>query len=285
MSIQCTQLTKRFGDKVTAVDNLSLTLEQEKIYGLLGRNGAGKSTLMGVLSDRIRPTAGNMTIEGKPLHNNAGRIYMMSEETLYPENLKVREVFRWTGAFYGGFDHALAERLCEEFGLEQKKKIGALSTGYKTIYKIITALCVDADYIFLDEPVLGMDAGHREVFYKALLETYMARPRTFVVSTHLIEEVTGVIEDVIIIDQGKVLKNTSVEDLLASGYNVTGAVDAVDAYCRGRELVGSDTVGGIKTAAVLGKAEDVPSGLTVSPLDLQKLFIRMTEHKEGTRHE
>jgi ABC-2 type transport system ATP-binding protein len=226
-----------------------------------------------------------MTIEGKSLHNNAGRIYMMSEETLYPENLRVREVFRWTGAFYGVFDHALADKLCEDFGLEQKKKIGSLSTGYKTIYKIITALCVDADYIFLDEPVLGMDAGHREIFYKSLLETYMARPRTFVISTHLIEEVAGIIEDVIIIDRGKLLTTASVEALLASGYNITGTIEAVDAYCRGRECVGSDTVGGIKTAAVIGQAKEVPPELTVSPLDLQKLFIRMTEHKEGIRHE
>lgn len=284
MSIQCEHLTKRFGD-VTAVDDVSVTLEQGKIYGLLGRNGAGKSTLMGMLSDRVRISGGAITIDGKPLYNNAGRVYMMSEETLYPENLKVRDVFRWTGEFYGGFDHAFADRLCEEFKLDRKKKVGTLSTGYKTIYKIITALCVDADYIFLDEPVLGMDAGHREIFYKALLETYMARPRTFVVSTHLIEEVVGVIEDVIIIDGGKLLRTESVENLLRSGYNITGAIAAVDDYCRGKELIGYDTVGGIKTASVLGKAEDIPADLTVSPLDLQKLFIRMTEHKEGTRYE
>lgn len=284
MSIQCKQLTKRFGN-LTAVDHVSVTLEREKIYGLLGRNGAGKSTLMGLLADRIRPTSGEIYIEGKPLYNNASRIYMMSEENLYPENQKVGDVFRWTGAFYGGFDHALADRLCREFGLSTKKKIGSLSTGYKTIYKIITALCVDADYIFLDEPVLGMDAGHREVFYKALLETYMARPRTFVVSTHLIEEVAGIIEDVIIIDQGKLLRTESVENLLRSGYNITGAIAAVDNYCRDKELIGYDTVGGIKTASVLGKADSIPDGLTVSPLDLQKLFIRMTEHKEGTRYE
>lgn len=285
MSIQAKNLSKVFGGKAVAVDDVSMTLEREKIYGLLGRNGAGKSTLMGMLSDRIRPSGGSVTVEGKPLFNNAGRIYMMSEEALYPENMKVHEVFRWSGEFYGGFDTALAQRLCGEFQLDRKKKISALSTGYKTIYKIITALCVDADYIFLDEPVLGMDAGHREVFYKALLETYMERPRTFVVSTHLIEEVVGVIEDVIIIDQGKLLRTESVETLLRSGYNVTGAIDAVDTYCRGRELIGYDTVGGIKTASVLGQAEHVPEGLTVSPLDLQKLFIRMTEHKEGTRHE
>ena len=75
------------------------------------------------------------------------------------------------------------------------------------------------------------------------------------------------------------------ENLLHSGYNITGAIDAVDDYCRDQELIGYDIIGGIKTASILGKAENVPNGLTVTPLDLQKLFIRMTEHKEGTRYE
>ena len=280
MSITVSQLTKQYGP-VTALDGVSLTLEDGKIYGLLGRNGAGKSTLMKLMSDRIGPTAGEILVDGKSVHNNTGRIYMMSEDNLYVDSMKVRDIFRWTGEFYGGFDQALADRLCEEFELNPKKKATSLSTGYKSICKLITALCVDADYIFMDEPVLGLDAGHRELFYRSLLETYADRPRMFLLSTHLIEEVAGVIEDVIIIDKGKILRTDSVENLLRSGYNITGAAAAVDDYCRGKEVLGCDTVGGIKTAAVLGRAEDVPAGLTVSPLDLQKLFIRMTEKREG----
>ena len=280
MSITVSQLSKQYGP-VTALDGVSLSLEDGKIYGLLGRNGAGKSTLMKLMSDRIRPTAGEILVDGKSVHNNTGRIYMMSEDNLYVDSMKVRDIFRWTGEFYGGFDQALADRLCEEFELNPKKKATSLSTGYKSICKLITALCVDADYIFMDEPVLGLDAWHRELFYRSLLETYADRPRMFLLSTHLIEEVAGVIEDVIIIDKGKILRTDSVENLLRSGYNITGAAAAVDDYCRGKEVLGCDTVGGIKTAAVLGRAEDVPAGLTVSPLDLQKLFIRMTEKREG----
>ena len=280
MSITVSQLSKQYGP-VTALDGVSLSLEDGKIYGLLGRNGAGKSTLMKLMSDRIRPTAGEILVDGKSVHNNTGRIYMMSEDNLYVDSMKVRDIFRWTGEFYGGFDQALADRLCEDFELNPKKKATSLSTGYKSICKLITALCVDADYIFMDEPVLGLDAWHRELFYRSLLETYADRPRMFLLSTHLIEEVAGVIEDVIIIDKGKILRTDSVENLLRSGYNITGAAAAVDDYCRGKEVLGCDTVGGIKTAAVLGRAEDVPTGLTVSPLDLQKLFIRMTEKREG----
>ena len=114
MSITVSQLSKQYGP-VTALDGVSLTLEDGKIYGLLGRNGAGKSTLMKLMSDRIRPTAGEILVDGKSVHNNTGRIYMMSEDNLYVDSMKVRDIFRWTGEFYGGFDQALADRLCEEF--------------------------------------------------------------------------------------------------------------------------------------------------------------------------
>jgi ABC-2 type transport system ATP-binding protein len=239
---------------------------------------------MNLMTNRIFPNSGSITVDGEEVFENQnalGKLYMMTEKKLYPDSMRVRDVFRWTGEFYGGFDHDFADLLCNRFQLKQNMKLKSLSTGYASIFKIILALCVKAEYILLDEPVLGLDAGHRELFYKSLLETYMQVPRTFIISTHLIEEVSGIIEHVVIIDRGSILRDCSVEELLQSGYNITGAVGAVDAYCVGRETIGSDIVGGIKTAAILGKPEDVTSGLTISPLDLQKLFVRMTESSEG----
>ena len=282
MSIELLDISKSYG-KFLALDQVSIQFEREKIYGLLGRNGAGKTTMMKMIANRIFPDAGVLLIDGDDIvanPTNVGSIYMMTDKKLYPDPMRVGEVFRWTDAFYGGFDHDLADVLCKRFELNKKSKISSLSTGYLSIFKIIVALCVKAQYILLDEPVLGLDAGHREKFYKSLLETYAETPRTFVISTHLIEEVASIIEDVVIIDQGKILRNCSVEALLQSGYNITGSIADVDAYCSSRETIGSDTIGGIKTAAILGKAEHVPIGLTVSPLDLQKLFVRMTESSE-----
>lgn len=282
MSIELLDISKRYG-KFLALDQVSIQFEREKIYGLLGRNGAGKTTMMNLIANCIFSDAGKILIDGDDIvtnPTNIGSIYMMTDKKLYPDPMRVGEVFSWTDAFYGGFDHEFAEVLCKRFELNKKSKIASLSTGYRSIFKIIVALCVKAQYILLDEPVLGLDAGHREKFYKSLLETYAETPRTFIISTHLIEEVASIIEDVVIIDQGKILRNCSVEELLQSGYNITGPIADVDAYCSIHETIGSDTIGGIKTAAILGKAEDVPVGLTVSPLDLQKLFVRMTESSE-----
>ncbi len=282
MSIELQDISKSYG-KFLALDQVSLQFQKQMIYGLLGRNGAGKTTLMNLITHRIFPDSGKVFIDGEDLSTNPSfveHIYMMTDKKLYPDPMRVGEVFRWTDAFYGGFNHDLADLLCKRFELNKKRKISTLSTGYSSIFKIIVALCVKADYILLDEPVLGLDAGHREKFYKSLLETYAETPRTFIISTHLIEEVSSIIENVVMIDRGHILRNCSVEELLQSGYNITGSIAEVDAYCKTRHTIGSDTIGGIKTAAILGTAEHVPVGLTVSPLDLQKLFVRMTESPE-----
>ncbi len=282
MSIDVVDVSKSYGKNI-ALDQISVSFQKDKIYGLLGRNGAGKTTLMSLITNQIFPDRGTITIDGVKVFDNQhamGKLYMMTEKKLYPETIRVSEIFRWTDEFYGGFNHEFADVLCRRFALNKRKKIKTLSTGYSSIYKFIVALCVKADYILLDEPVLGLDAGHREIFYKSLLETYAETPRTFLISTHLIEEVSGMIEDVVIIDRGRIIRNCSVEELLQSGYNITGSISDVDAYCSNRETIGSDTVGGIKTAAVLGKADNIPEGLTISPLDLQKLFVSMTEASE-----
>lgn len=282
MSIELQDIRKSYG-KFLALDEVSLQFQKQTIYGLLGRNGAGKTTLMNLIANRIFPDAGQVLINGNDLSKNPSlieHIYMMTEKKLYPDPLRVGEVFRWTDEFYGGFNHDFADLLCKRFELNKKRKISSLSTGYRSIFKIIVALCVKAEYILLDEPVLGLDAGHREKFYKSLLETYAETPRTFIISTHLIEEVSGIIENVVMIDRGRILRNESVEALLQSGYNITGSIADVDAYCNTRPILGSDTIGGIKTAAIMGTVEQVPLGLTVSPLDLQKLFVRMTESPE-----
>lgn len=273
-------VTKRFGD-VTALDNVSLALEGDRIYGLLGRNGAGKTTLLNAITNRLFIDEGTITVNGLPaMENDAAQaqLYMMSERGNYPDAMRVEEVFRWTSEFYqGAFDMEYAKKLCDAFSLDPRKKVRQLSTGYGSIYKIIVALSLKVPFLLLDEPVLGLDANHRELLYRIILENYAETPRTIVISTHLIEEVSTLIEEVIIIKQGRIIRQATSEELLATGYTVSGPVAAVDAYIAGRELIGEDALGGLKTAYVLGKPEaDLPASLEVSKLDLQKLFIQLT---------
>ena len=113
------------------------------------------------------------------------------------------------------FDRQFAWNLAGAFQLNTGARVGKLSTGYGTIFKLVVALSVNTPYLFLDEPVLGLDANHRDLFYKTLLAKYTENPFTVVVSTHLIEEISGLIEDVVILHQGRVLEKGPREELLS----------------------------------------------------------------------
>ena len=283
--IEVRNVSKRFG-RLEALKNVSVCFEEGKICGLLGRNGAGKSTLFNVITNRIFPDGGDVLIDGEPAAENdnaLGRLFMMSEKNFYPENMKVSEVFRWTKEFYPGFDRQRAEELAERFGLNPKKKVKSLSTGYASIFKIVVTLSSGADYMLFDEPILGLDANHRDLFYKVLIETYSERLCTMILSTHLIEEVSGVIENVVIIREGELLCTAPRDELLQNAWIVSGNAGAVDSFSEGREVIGTETLGGLKTAYFAEdlRGETAPAGAELVKMDLQKLFICLTNEKRG----
>ncbi len=135
-----------------------------------------------------------------------------------------------------------------------------------------------APAVIFDEPVLGLDAYHRDLFYKLLLKSYADRPRTFIISTHLIEEVSSIIENVIIIDKGSIIRNESCEKLLKTGYTATGSVSNIDKFIAGKNVIDTNTIGNLKSAYILDN--EIPpknlDNIEITKLDLQKLFIKLT---------
>ena len=274
--IELKNLTKYYKD-TKALEDVTLTIEYGRIYGLLGRNGAGKSTMVNLISNRIFPTSGEIYVDGEPSIENdkaLRKIFTMSEHNLLPVDKKFRDSVKIVKMFYPELDEQYAFALADKFELE--KKLMGLSTGYSSIAKLIIALASGADYIFFDEPVLGLDANHRELFYKELIDRYANTGSTFIISTHLIDECASLIEKAIIIDKGRLITADDTERIMENSYTVTGPAELVDKYITGRTVVGSDTVGGIKSAYVKGKAENVPQGLEISKASLQSLFIQMT---------
>ena len=282
MSLAVQNIQKSYR-KQQILKDIRVDFKPETIYGLLGRNGAGKSTLLNVISARIFANEGCVTLDGQNLIENEAlqnRIFLMSEDNLYTKSLKVKEIFKITEAFYGSFDWDLANRLTAAFQLKQKLAFKKLSTGYRSILKLIVALSVPADYIFLDEPVLGLDANHRDLFYKTLIETYSERPRTFVISTHLIEEIANLIEEVIIIENGQIIEQVSAESIKTSNVKISGAKDMVIQFTKGMDIIGQDELGGLVTYYVKDyPIQNVPDGLTINPLNLQDYFVQITKQK------
>lgn len=278
--IEIRNTSKDFGN-VHALKDVSVHFEENKIYGLLGRNGAGKSTLLNVITGRIFASNGEVLVDGETaLENDSAlqKIYMMSEKNYYPENMKICDVFGWTKQFYPDFDTAYATELADRFELNIEKKVKSLSTGYSSIFKLITALSTNAPYILLDEPVLGLDANHRDLFYRIVIEKFSENPCTVIISTHLIEEAAGVIDHVVIIKDGEIIKDESRDDLMSKGYTATGAASVVDSFIADKNVLGTDSLGGLKTAYISGMLDrsSVPSGIEISKMDLQRLFIQLT---------
>ena len=284
MSIEVKHVTKRFGQTL-ALDDVSLRFEENKIYGLLGNNGAGKSTLLNVITNRLYADAGEVTIDGMPAADNdaaLSRLFLMGDQNLYPDDMRVRGAFRVAAAFYPGFDMAYADSVAQRFGLNTKKKITALSTGYASIFRLVVALSVNAPYLFLDEPVLGLDAQHRDMFYKLLIEKYSENPCTMVISTHLIQEVAGIIEHTVILRDGRVIRDLPLEELMRDVCAVSGPAGLVDQYIAGREVISVQNLGGLKTACIQGRPDDkaLPAGLEVGSVNLQDYFIRLMGEEE-----
>lgn len=187
-----------------------------------------------------------------------------------------------------------AYRLCEKFQLNANKKIKSLSTGYNTISKLILTLSSGAPILMFDEPISGLDANNRDLFYKELLAGYIEKPRTIILSTHIIEEIADILERVIILKDRGIAVDDTVENLLKRAYYVSGPADAVDKFIAGKTLINIEQMASYKSAAIVGEVSNNDRNtakelnLEFSKMELQKLFIYLTnmegENNEGIKN-
>ena len=280
-------LCKAYGSK-QVLQNLDLTIQPGKIYGLIGRNGAGKTTLLGILTAQNTKDAGEVTYDGQPVWENQAVLSQIcfSRELQATQfggqnNLKVRDYLRSAAIFCPGWDQAYADRLLLEFQLEPKKKICQLSKGQMSMVTILVALASRAPLTILDEPAAGLDVVMRERFYQLLLDDFAKTGRTFLVSTHIIEEAASVFEQVIILDQGRILENSPTDELIDQFRYVSGREDEVDRVCAGVEVLSRRTVGRHTTAAVRGNPEKLAAlsgDVDIAPMNLQNVFVALCGH-------
>lgn len=277
-------VTKRYAAH-TALDDVSLAIPKGSVYGLLGPNGAGKTTLLNIITNRLYADSGEVTIDGEsaPGRDRAlGKVYMMAEQNLFPDSMKVKAALKITADFIPSFDLELAMELAEKFGLPMNKKVKALSTGYSSIIRLVLALSAGTPYVIFDEPVLGLDAQHRDMFYRLLMEHCGGGGQTVILSTHLIQEAAPLIEHAVIIKGGKILRDASAEELTGAAHTVSGPAGLVDGYIAGRQVLNTTAIGGLKTACVEGEPDArVPAGLEVSAMGLQDYFISLMNEEDA----
>ncbi|MFC5401587.1 ABC transporter ATP-binding protein [Cohnella soli] len=287
--VELTGLTKTYG-KTKAVDAVNLKLEEGKIYGLLGRNGAGKTTIMHMITAQMFPTEGKIRVFGEEPYENAGvlnRICFIKESQKYPDTFRVADVLNVAKLFYPNWDAAFANQLVEEFRLPLKRKMKKLSRGMLSSVGIIVGLASRAPLTFFDEPYLGLDAVARSLFYNRLLEDYAEHPRTIVLSTHLIDEVSQMLEHVIVVDKGRVLLDEEADALRGRASTIVGSLQKLELLLEGKEVIHREPLGSLGTATVLGELSErdrrraAEFGLEITPVSLQQMIVYMTNAKVG----
>ena len=289
MSLHCEHIVKTYSGK-DVLREVTLDIQPGKIYGLIGRNGAGKTTLLSILTAQNPVTRGSVTLDGEPVWENRRSLEKLcfsrelnatAESGL--SSMKAKEYLRIASTYYENWDRELEERLVKLFNLNLKKKFAKMNKGMLSMVTIIVALCSKAPYTFLDEPVAGLDVVAREQFYKLLLEEYASSGRTFVVSTHIIEEAADVLEEVIILHEGRVLIEADTQAFVDSAVHVSGKIEEVDAATAGLEVHQPETVGRSKGVTVFlkpGERVDESRDVSVQPVNLQRAFVALCGEEE-----
>ena len=216
MILECRNLTKSYRGK-RAVSNLNVRLEEGKIYGLLGENGSGKTTWMKMMAGLAKPSQGEIFYNGHPLnYMDKNEIAYMATESFYYDYMKVSDVEKYYADFFQDFNPQKFKELIARFGLDGQMKARNLSSGMNAKLRIAATLARDAKLCMLDEPLNGVDYKAREDIISIIVEE-ADENRTFVISTHLIEEVESFVEKAIFTKNGELIKLVDLEQERAAG--------------------------------------------------------------------
>lgn len=237
--INCKNLTKQYSNKL-ALDDVSFTIDENRIIGLIGRNGAGKSTLLKTCAGYIRPTSGDITLWEEPIFDNLkvlSKLIFIDEEIQYDTTLKLKDILKLAKVYYEHWDEKLALNLINYFELNTKSTYAKLSRGMKTQFNIIMGICSHMPITLFDEPTLGLDAAVRKEFYSILLKDYINHPRTIIISSHMLHEIENLLEEIIIIKKGKFLIKEPIEDIQNYGISLIGSKDIIMPFISNHKII------------------------------------------------
>lgn len=289
-AIRVRGLARCFG-RAMALDGLDFAVSAGQVVGLLGRNGAGKSTLLRILSGQLRPTAGEAELLGAPVGPaSLGRLCLIGDTPDFGGLRNGKEFLKVCSGLFPGWQQERAERLTTLFGLPLTKPLKGYSRGMQTALLLCAGLSSGAELTVFDEPSLGLDAVMRERFYDAVVQAHREEPgRTFLLSTHLIDEVARTLDYAVMIEAGRLLAEGTAEELTKLYLCVSGVPEAVRGETEGLDVLKEEEVAGSLVRYLRlhtpQDAQRIREGgrVQVAPMGLQKLFVFLTGEKEAQR--
>lgn len=210
--LEIKNISKSFDDKII-IDDVSFSVSEGKIVGLLGKNGSGKTTVIKMINDLLTIDSGSILIDGKPIGVETKEIVSYLPERTYLDNSKtVKQVFDYFEEFYGNFDRKKAEKLLKNLDLDINAKLTKMSKGMKEKIQLILVMSRRAKLYILDEPLGGVDPSTRDYIMQTILSNF-GEKSSLLITTHLIADVEKILDEVIFIDKGKIILNESADNL------------------------------------------------------------------------
>lgn len=210
--LTCQDLTKRYG-KVLALDHVSFALPCGKIVGLLGPNGSGKTTIIKLINGLLTPDSGTVLVNGNPPGPQTKAIVSYLPDSIYLNSwMTVKQIVEYFQDFYEDFRPALAYEMLERLGITPKQRLKSLSKGNKEKVCLILAMSRNAKLYVLDEPIAGVDPAARDYVISTILGNYNPES-TVLISTHLISDIEQVLDEVIFIQNGKILLQKTIDEI------------------------------------------------------------------------
>ncbi|MGM7680761.1 ATP-binding cassette domain-containing protein [Cytobacillus sp. Hm23] len=288
--IECSVLTKRYVRK-KVLNNLSFSIEENKITGLIGRNGAGKTTLLKIIAGFLKETSGEINVfSNKPfnnLHVSANSIFV-DDLMSFPQAVPLGELLEVAERFYPNWNKQLASNLFKYFSFDPKYYHTRLSKGKKSTFNMIIGLASRCPLTIFDEPTTGMDEAVRKDFYKVLVKDYISFPRTIILSSHHLGEIEDILEDVLLINNGEKQLHMPMDVLKEWAVGIKGATDQVAKLTHGKEVIFKNHLG-MNTIYLVVKNDLSDSslqqarhrGIEISQVKVSDLCVYLTSETKG----
>lgn len=210
--LECNQLSKSYG-KVPALDGVSFAIEPGRIVGLLGPNGSGKTTLIKTATGLLTPTSGQLLVAGMaPSVETKKIVSYLPDRTYLSDWMTVTQLIAFFDDFYEDFNSVKAYNMISDLGIDTKDRIKTMSKGTKEKVQLILVMSRDAELYLLDEPIGGVDPAARDYILGTIITNYNENA-TVVISTHLIADIEKVLDEVVFINQGRIVMNASVDEI------------------------------------------------------------------------
>lgn len=290
--IEVKNISKNF-DEVKAIDNISATIEEAHVFGLIGTNGAGKSTFMRILCGVLKPDEGEVYIDGEAVYDNPevkAKIFYISDDQFFFKTGTPKDMLEFYVTYYQNFDVEKFHHLMKAFDLDEKRKVNTFSKGMKKQLSVICGICANTKYLLCDETFDGLDPVMRQAIKSMFVKEIEERGLTPIIASHNLRELEDICEYVGLLHKGGILLAKDMDDMKVNIHKVQCVLrDASDLekIKEHFDVVKVEDRGVLRTLTIRGKREEVndymagiaPVFYELLPLSLEEIFISETEVK------